>query len=157
MLATADFLSEYPEFAGVNADTAAAAAIIARALTYADAFLSNSAFGALRDRAIGLYTAHRLALRYKISASGIRSSIQAGVITSQNASTTGLTVTTQPMQAASSEQAWRGDYSRSIYGMELMTLIDAVAGGGTIIYSADSQAVTEGITTNAGMPSPYFP
>jgi hypothetical protein len=157
MLTAADFLADYPEFGAVNADPTVASTIVTRFLALADAFLSDGAFGTLRDHALGLYTAHRLAVRFKTTLAGLQPQGSPGTVTSQNASTSGLAVTRQPPAAAGSEQAWKADLSRTNYGLEYLALLDACIGPGRITEIGSGGATDQGITTNAGMPVPGFP
>jgi hypothetical protein len=112
-MTAADFLAEYPEFASIDTDPAIASAIITRAIADADAWLSASAFGTLRDKALKLYTAHRLAVRYRATIAQ---------------------VSTEPVTDAA--QTWRADFTRTNYGSEYLTLLDAVTPHGQVCGSA---------------------
>jgi hypothetical protein len=157
MLTAADFLADYPEFGTVNADPTVASTIVTRFLALADAFLSDGAWGNLRDHALSLYTAHRLAVRYKTVLTGLQPQGSPGTTTSQNASTTGLAVTRLPPFAAGSEQAWKADLARTNYGLEYLALLDACMGPGLLAETGSGGATDQGITTNAGMPVPGMP
>jgi hypothetical protein len=125
MVAPGDFLADYPEFAGIDPATDTATAIVARYLDNADSYLSNSAFGTLRDQAVELLTAHRLAIRYKVSSPTIRNPNVPGVLTSQSASGGGLSFGLAHSTAVTGDSAWRADLARTNYGLELLAMMES--------------------------------
>ena len=116
-MTTATFQILYPEFANVGTPA------VGIFLSDADAFTSDSAFGALRDKAVGLLTAHRLALKYPTT--GVLNQNVPGVLNSQNASTSGLSIGVAVSAMVTGDSPFYADYSRTNYGVELLNLIAA--------------------------------
>jgi hypothetical protein len=124
MVTAAEFVADYPEFAAVDTD-ATGRPNVTRALARADALISNSAFGALRDDALELYAAHRLAVRYKASLPGLQNQAMPGVLTSQQANNTGGSIQATVSALVSSDSAWNADLAQTRYGLQYLALIDA--------------------------------
>jgi hypothetical protein len=122
----ADFLADYPEFNGIDPSSTAVAAIVARFIAEDDDLISDSAFGNLRDRALQLHVAHRLAVRYKIAAGADKTQTLPGVMTSQNASASGLSFTVATSAMVTGDNAMRASLARTNYGLEYLALIDGV-------------------------------
>lgn len=120
---TATFQLLYPEFSNINPDPTAVTTVVGYFLTDADNFISDSAFGALRDKAVGLLAAHRLALKFPLT--GVTNQNIPGVINSQGASTSGLNISVATSALVTGDVAYRADYARTNYGLELLTLMDA--------------------------------
>ena len=124
----ATFQAIYPEFNGINPDSATVTTVVGYFLTDADNIISDSAFGALRDKVVGLLAAHRLALKYPVT--GVLNQSVPGVLNSQSASTSGLSIGVATSAMVTGDVAYRADYARTNYGLELLTRMDmAVAPG----------------------------
>src|ERR1035441_5203013 len=115
---TATFQILYPEFNSINPDPTAVTTVVGRFLTDADNFISDSAFGALRDKAVELLAAHRLALKFPVT--GVLNQNVPGVLNSQGASTSGLNIGVATSAMVTGDVAYRADYSRTNYGLELL-------------------------------------
>ena len=158
MLTVADFQTDYPEFGAIDPVPSNVIAIITRVLNGCDAFLSNSTFGNARDYALGLYVAHKLAVRYKIAPTAqLQNQSNPGIATSVNASTSGLSVT-QQAAVASDAPAWKQELARTNYGLQFLAILTAVSGAGQVVGCGGAGIDAEqGITTNAGFPVPSIP
>ena len=121
----ATFLARYPEFASITVPSpGTVSGTVQTELDEADAILSLSAFGALRDMAMRLVAAHRLALRFNVNSPGVRNPGQPGVNTSQSASTSGLSKGMALNAAVTGDQNWRADFGRTAYGLQYLSLVD---------------------------------
>ena len=135
---TATFQLLYPEFDAINANPAQVTVIVGIFLADADAFTSDCAFGTLRDKAVGLLTAHRLALKFPLT--GVINQNIPGVINSQGASTSGLNIGVATSGMVTGDVPYRADYARTNYGLELLTLIDAAVAPAAVAGQGNADA-----------------
>ena len=131
------FLAEFPEFTAVN--TRAATAVAAQ-ITNADGFLSDNAFGDLRDHAVNLLVAHRLRLRFETDEELPQDS--PALVTSQSQDTGGMTEGMTPAPQVTSQSAFEADLARTNYGMELLSLIKTSVAPGYLVVSDESSVIS---------------
>ena len=140
MVTPAVFLGLYPEFTAINADSAVTTAIVQNSLDYADAFLSDTAFGTLRNHAAGLLVAHRLCIRYSPTIGALQAQAKPGIENSQNVGPGAVSFGVAHSRLVESENAWQADLSRTNYGLELLSLMDSSIAPMAIAGTADSAA-----------------
>jgi hypothetical protein len=130
----ASFTARYPEFLTITAPSGVTVQeIVGAALDDADAFLSDSAFGNMRDRAQCLYAAHYLALRWKVKLPGLSGQDSPGIATSVSAETGGLAVTKTVSALAQSRSPIYADFSRTNYGLEYLRIVSMCIPGGMLV------------------------
>ncbi|HBG77258.1 MAG TPA: hypothetical protein DDW84_00200 [Phycisphaerales bacterium] len=120
------FLTLYPEFALVGGTSQTAATIVAAEVAYQNSLMSDSAFGDFRDRALCLLVAHRLAVRFRITDTKLNAVDAPGVLTQQSSNTNGVSATLTPSALVGSSNALKADLSRTVYGLEYLSLLDTV-------------------------------
>ncbi len=125
-----DFLAEYPEFTSLNARLSPA--VLAQ-ITNADSFLSDNAFGDMRDHAVYLLAAHRLRLRFATDEELPQDS--PALVTSQSQDTGGMSEGMTPAPQVTSTSAFEADLARTNYGMELLSLIKTSVVPGYLVIS----------------------
>lgn len=134
MVSYATFIARYPEFAAVIPPTGTTVAdIIGVHIADAEAYVSDSAFGALRDKAVCLVAAHRAALRHMTQLAGMNGQNAPGVATSVSAEVGGMSVVNTVSQMVSSPQSIRADFARTNYGLEYLSLVDVCVAGGKAV------------------------
>ena len=133
------FWTDYPEFTGIDPTNE-----IARA----DAILSLSAFGTLRDDSIELLVAHRLCIRNPANGA-LQRHMTPGIENSQNVSPGGVSIGVAHSRLVESERAWQADLSRTDYGLELLGRMDmtipGVAPTGITPISSGAEGWTIGV------------
>lgn len=123
------FLATYPEFNdvpgayGLSTDTMNA--VVQAAIGYADGYLSDSAFGVVRDYALGLFVAHRLCIRYSPLTGSLQTHAKPGVEASQGVSPSGLNITVAHSALVTGTGTQKADLARTDYGLEYLSLIEA--------------------------------
>lgn len=125
-----DFRAAFPEFADVP-DAAVAGALETAALLW-----SPGRLGTFRGRIAMLSVAHRLAVRFNIAgalkAAGMKGA-EAGVVNSQSASTSSLSVTSVNNGMVTGTDPFLADYARTSYGLELLSLLELVMPRGHVV------------------------
>lgn len=133
MFDTNKFLAEYPEFAD----------IIQTAVTATgqreDDIVSDHAFGNLREHAVFLRTAHRLALRFNIGKQygikGLRNGATTGITTSKSASNSSLSESTELNAFVRSDNPLWADFGRTEYGLEYLSMLEETLPQSQVVYS----------------------
>ena len=101
------------------------------------ALLSADAFGNFYQLAVGLMTAHRLAIAYNItkglSDAGKNDLTSTTISTSLSASTSSLSEGTSALALTNSDDPLTADLSRTAYGLQLLGLLKAVIPAGEIV------------------------
>ena len=133
-LTYSDFIGEYPEFTSV-----AQAAVERRLLTTSN-YLSEDAWGAFWLEAAFLFTAHKLALRFNISAAvfaaGMRSANSSiKTVTSQSASPDTLSESSVVSELVTSSDPFKADLARTSYGLEFLALMNTVISPANVVVS----------------------
>lgn len=133
----AEFLDRYPEFKGVPESAGS------YQLEFSSRLISKSAFGKFWNDAVGLFTAHYLALRFDISdqedEEGLNDpSSTIGVATSKSASTGGLSEGSTVSGLITGTNAIEADLARTEYGLRFLSLLRAVVPAGNIVISIDT-------------------
>lgn len=127
------FLKEYPEFVQINP-----CAIVSTG-TREDDIVSDSSFGELREHAVFLRTAHRLALRFNITKqyqiNGMRNGASSGQVTSKSASNASLSESTELNAFVRSDNPLWADFGRTIYGLEYLSLLEETMPYSKVVYS----------------------
>jgi len=135
MTTFASFIARFPEFGAIKVTAPVTVESVCQiALDDADAFLSNTAFGPLRDKAVCLVAAHRTALRYDVSSGGVISQNTPGVATSLTADTGSLSQVTSVSAMVIGKDPFKADYARTSYGLEFLSMVDVSMAGGNAVY-----------------------
>lgn len=134
-----DFIAVYPEFQFLEQRA------VCLKLCLAQELLRRSAWQGYWRTAVGLWTAHYLAVAYDISdglAEAGKNSPTAsiGVSNSRSASTTGLSESMAVSALVTSADPFEADLARTEYGLELLTLLKLVIPAGGVVYSADASS-----------------
>lgn len=116
------FWHEYPEFNSIEQ------AAVTAAGNREDSIVSDTAFGDLREHAVFLRTAHRLALRFNIGkqygVKGLRNGANSGITTSKSASNSSLSESTELNAFVRSDNPLWADFGRTLYGMEYLSMLE---------------------------------
>lgn len=127
------FLTEYPEFIQVNH------CAIVKTGEREDDIVSDTSFGDLRQHAVFLRTAHRLALRFNISnqykINGMRNGSSSGITTSKSASNASLSESTELNSFVRSDNPLWADFGRTSYGLEYLSLLEETMPYSKVVYS----------------------
>lgn len=127
------FKTMYPEFGGIS--TAAIELIGQRE----DEIVSDSAWGKLRQHALFLRVAHRLALRFNIgkqyTTNGLRNGASSAIATSKSASNASLSESSELNSFVRSENPIWADFGRTAYGLEYLSLLEENMPYGEVIVS----------------------
>jgi len=127
------FLTEYPEFIQVNE------CAIVRTGQREDDIVSETSFGNLREHAVFLRTAHRLALRFNVGKqykiNGMRNQASTGITTSKSASNASLSESTEVNSFARSDNPLWADFGRTEYGLEYLALLEETMPYSKVVYS----------------------
>jgi hypothetical protein len=118
---TATFIDSYPEFAGIDTG------VVTDQINAATTFLNPGKFGTQYQRMCFLWVAHYLYIRFDLGAAidtnGLNTQDNQGVITSQSASTGGLTASFTATAMLASDNALKADFSRTTYGLQYMSYL----------------------------------
>ncbi len=110
------------------------------------ALLRYESFGRMFDLAVGLYTAHRLALLYDLSEAydenGMSDQSNTNIPSSISASTSQLSESSAPLTLATSDDPFTADLATTKYGIQLLALIRVWIPGGEIVKGAPMSVVT---------------
>ena len=124
------FRAAFPEFADVPD------AAVAGALETASLLWSPGRLGKFWERIVMLSVAHRLAVRFNIgralNAAGMKGA-DAGVVNSQSASTSSLSVTNANNGMVTGTDPFLADYARTSYGLELLSLLELIMPHGYVV------------------------
>lgn len=127
------FLTEYPEFVQVTP------CAIIKTGTREDDIVSESSFGDLREHAVFLRTAHRLALRFNIGKqykiNGMNNGASSGITTSKSASNSSLSESTELNAFVRSDNPLWADFGRTTYGLEYLSLLEETLPHSQVVYS----------------------
>lgn len=133
MFDSAIFLSIYPEFSQVPQ------CAVEGVGNHEDMVLSDTAWGDLRQHALFLRTAHRLAVRYNIGknyrANGLNNGANSGIVTSKSASNSSLSESTELNAFVRSENPIWADFGRTTYGLEYLSLLEENMPESKVVYS----------------------
>lgn len=133
MFDTNKFLTEYPEFADITQTAVTATG------QREDDIVSDHAFGNLREHAVFLRTAHRLALRFNIGKQyglkGLRNGATTGITTSKSASNSSLSESTELNAFVRSDNPLWADFGRTEYGLEYLSLLEETLPQSQVVYS----------------------
>jgi hypothetical protein len=128
------FIDEYPEFYGLPSTA------VGRLLTVASSMLSETTWGDFWSHACSLLVAHRLCLRFNISAaiksSGMNSplaSIQ--TVNNRSASPDSLSESSVTSALITGEDPFTADLARTEYGLEFISLMRMVISPCDIVNS----------------------
>lgn len=131
---TAVFISYYPEFSRIETMTVYGVGVASVAL------LSVPTFGRMYDKAVALYTAHRLARLYEMASAyedaGMQDQASSEITTSVAASTSSLNEGSTPLQLATGDDPFTADLATTRYGLELLALIKVWVAGGELVSGA---------------------
>lgn len=131
----AQFIVVYPEFSDIPQ------ANVEFKGNMGDKLLSDSSWGDMREEALFLWTAHRLALEYNIAKAlktNKKNSINPGLVNSQSASNASLSNSYSHSAMVSSDNPMQADFSRTTYGLEYLSLMDMVMPAGYVVISSES-------------------
>lgn len=127
------FLNCYPEFVQVNK------CAISGVGEREDMIVSDFSFGELRNHALFLRIAHRLALRFNIgkqyALNGMKDGSQSGMVTSKSASNSSLSESTELNSFARSDNPLWADFGRTSYGLEYLSLLEECMAESMVVYS----------------------
>ena len=133
MFDTNKFLAEYPEFAEITQTAVTATG------QREDDIVSDHAFGNLREHAVFLRTAHRLALRFNIGAiyskKGLRNGASSAITTSKSASNASLSESSELNAFVRSDNPIWADFGRTAYGLEYLSLLEETMLHSQVVYS----------------------
>lgn len=133
MFDTNIFLAEYPEFADITQTAVTATG------QREDDIVSDHAFGNLREHAVFLRTAHRLALRFNIgtiySKKGLRNGASSAITTSKSASDASLSESSELNAFVRSDNPLWADFGRTAYGLEYLSLLEETMLHSQVVYS----------------------
>lgn len=133
------FRGWYPEFDDVPDGS------VDRQLALANMTLSPSAWGKWLEQALGLFTAHYLAVRFNISAAlqdnGVRSPTSSiGTVTNKSATTSGISEGSANSALVTGDDPLAADFARTEYGLEYLSLMEMVIPAGGVLYSPSTAA-----------------
>lgn len=127
------FLTMYPEF--VQIDKCAISGIGQRE----DMIVSDTSWGELRQHALFLRIAHRLALRFNVGrqyrAGGLNNAANSGIVTSKSASNSSLSESTELNAFVRSDNPLWADFGRTAYGLEYLSLLEENMPESKVVYS----------------------
>lgn len=127
------FLTYYPEFIQINP------CAITNVGGREDNILSDVSWGNLRQDALFLRTAHRLALRFNVGKqyqiNGMRNGSNSAMVTSKSASNSSLSESSELNAFARSENPIWADFGRTEYGLEYLRLLEETMPEGNVILS----------------------
>ena len=127
------FLTIYPEFVQINKCE------IQGIGDREDLIVSDSAFGKLREHALFLRVAHRLALRFNIGKqyqiNGMKNGSSSAITTSKSASNASLSESSELNAFVRSENPIWADFGRTAYGLEYLSLLEENMPYGNVILS----------------------
>ena len=127
------FLMEYPEFVQVSP------CAIIRTGNREDDIVSDTAFGDLREHAVFLRTAHRLALRFNIGKqyqlNGMKNASNSAITTSKSASNSSLSESSELNAFVRSDNPLWADFGRTSYGLEYLSLLEETLPESQVVYS----------------------
>lgn len=127
------FLNIYPEFAQI--DKCAINGVGLRE----DMIVSDSAWGKLRQHALFLRVAHRLALRFNIGKqyqiNGMRNGASSAITTSKSASNASLSESSELNAFTRSDNPLWADFGRTGYGLEYLSLLEENMPYGEVVLS----------------------
>lgn len=127
------FAREYPEFIEIDKCS------IARVGQIEDDILSDTSWGNLREHALFLRTAHRLALRFNIGRqykiNGMNNGSSSALVTSKSASNASLSESVELNSFARSENPLWADFGRTEYGLDYLRLLEETMPEGNVICS----------------------
>lgn len=133
MFDTVKFLEEYPEFSGLSQTAVTATG------TREDDIVSDHSFGDLREHAVFLRTAHRLALRFNIGSiygtKGLRNGASSAITTSKSASNASLSESSELNAFVRSDNPIWADFGRTQYGLEYLSLLEETMLHSQVVYS----------------------
>lgn len=133
MFDTVKFLEEYPEFEGITRTAVTAVG------NREDGIVADHSFGDLREHAVFLRTAHRLALRFNIGTiygtKGLRNGASSGITTSKSASNASLSESTELNAFVRSDNPIWADFGRTQYGLEYLSLLEETLPESQVVYS----------------------
>lgn len=128
-----DFLCVYPEFNNIPQVAINGVGI------REDGIVSDHAFGNLRQHAVFLRTAHRLALRFNIgkqyNIKGLRNGSSTGITTSKSASNASLSESTELNAFVRSDNPLWADFGRTEYGLEYLSMLEETIPHSQVVYS----------------------
>lgn len=127
------FLTEYPEFIQINK------CAVSKTGQREDDIVSETSFGNLREHAVFLRTAHRLALRFNIGTqykiNGMRNGASTATTTSKSASNASLSESSELNSFARSDNPLWADFGRTEYGLEYLSLLEETMPYSKVVYS----------------------
>lgn len=133
MFNTVKFIEEYPEFSEITQTAVTATG------NREDDIVSDHSFGNLREHAVFLRTAHRLALRFNIGAiyktKGLRNGASSAITTSKSASNASLSESSELNAFARSDNPIWADFGRTEYGLEYLSLLEETMLESQVVYS----------------------
>lgn len=133
MFDTNKFLAEYPEFADITQTAVTATG------QREDDIVSDHAFGNLREHAVFLRTAHRLAIRFNIGKQygikGLRNGASSAITTSKSASNASLSESSELNAFVRSDNPLWADFGRTAYGLEYLSLLEETMLHSQVVYS----------------------
>lgn len=133
MFDVALFKTEYPEFANI---ANGAIEIVGQR---EDEIVSETSWGKLRQHALFLRVAHRLALRFNIgkqyTVNGLRNGASSAITTSKSASNANLSESSELNAFVRSDNPIWADFGRTIYGLEYLSLLEENMPYGEVIIS----------------------
>lgn len=134
-----EFISAYPEFAEIPQEA------VVNVGETENCILSDTAWGCLRNHALQLRTAHRLAVRFNIGklvkTLGMRNGSSTATVTSKSASNASLSESSQLNAFAQSDNPIWADFGRTEYGLEYLRLLNEIMPQGNVILSRSIQDV----------------
>lgn len=127
------FTHEYPEFNVVEKSA------VTTTGNREDSIVSDTAFGDLREHAVFLRTAHRLALRFNVGKQygikGLRNGASSGITTSKSASNSSLSESTELNAFVRSDNPLWADFGRTLYGMEYLSMLEETLPQSQVVIS----------------------
>ena len=140
MFCIVKFIEEYPEFTPeVPEAKGLTQGVICAAGNREDSIVSDHSFGDLREHAVFLRTAHRLALRFNIGKqyglNGLRNGASSGITTSKSASNASLSESTELNAFVRSDNPLWADFGRTQYGLEYLSLLEETLPQSQVVYS----------------------
>ena len=133
MFNTTKFLEEYPEFGGITQTAVTATG------EREDSIVSDHSFGDLREHAVFLRTAHRLAIRFNIGTryglNGLRNGASSAITTSKSASNSSLSESSELNAFVRSDNPIWADFGRTSYGLEYLSLLEETMLHSQVVYS----------------------
>lgn len=127
------FMKQYPEFAEVDK------CVISSIGDREDLIVSDSSWGKIRQHALFLRVAHRLALKFNIgkvyAQKGMRNNATSAITTSKSASNSSLSESSQLNAFAQSDNPIWADFGRTGYGLEYLSLLEENMAYGNVILS----------------------